>query len=215
MKLYCPRCGGLCEDELAAPGANTACSSCGQIFQVPAPVAALRRASDKEQYRRCRKCGARNSAVSKWCLSCRAPMATFSTTGVGRRVERRSTSNSTPIVIAIVATAVLIVGGLIAYLEFGRARHQEDVRSGVESLDRAIRTSREIKQGQSWQEARRKTIALFDSLSVNEQAGFLLTFRNSAERSAKLNAPNKEALEIRLRQIAALERELRNRRKRR
>lgn len=115
--------------------------------------------------------------------------------------------------IAIVVAAAILVGGLIGYQEFSRARAQNDVRSAVDALDRGNQASQGIQKSQSWAEARLSTIRYFDSLSPDEQAGFLLTFQGSAVSAAKRTFTDRAALEARLTQIAILDHELRNRRK--
>jgi len=64
----------------------------------------------------------------------------------------------------------------------------------------------------TWDAARQQTIAIFDALSAQEQAGFFTTFRSSAEDAAR-QAFSGDALARRLRQIRTLEADLRSRQK--
>ena len=122
---------------------------------------------------------------------------------------------SVPIGVAIVVAAILIIGGWIGYQEYARARVQSEARAAVESVDKAQQIARDLQKAHSWEERRQAIIQIFDNLSADEQAEFFLTFRESAESSANQTIPNKASLRVRLEQIAALEKDLRNRRKQR
>jgi hypothetical protein len=122
-------------------------------------------------------------------------------------------SGTTGVIVAILGAAVIVVGGWVGYSEFSRKRLRNEAMSNLEALENAQQETRKIQASSGWEERRVAILSVFDSLSAENQRGFLLTFREAAERSARATASNQTALKSRLEAIASLEAELRSRRK--
>ncbi len=119
--------------------------------------------------------------------------------------------SSAPIVIAILVASLLLLGGWIGYQEYQKAQAIAEIDRVLGILEATIERIHRPKKAERWEDIRREIIALFDQLDGREQREFLLTFRTSAESSARQSAGSTEALQVCLDQIATLDGDLRRR----